>query len=801
MHALSLTQSTTSVMHTSKGKLNKYFFLLVIFSVSAQLCFSQVSNYQDFKDENYKIDEGVFTVFHKGEHYYFEIPLENLDKPFLVVNRISGYVDDVFNYGSAGMRAKEGEMIQWQMKNDKVILRYMSSSPTADQGDPIIESVQQNNYQPIIKIFTIVTSNPKTGNPVIDVSSLVLENIYLLSPLTEKQRKSFSLTSVDTKRSFVEGIKSFPENVEVKYVLTYGGKNVPDNKSTQTLSMELNLSFVKLPEKPMPFRYADTRVGNFYDYQRIYSSEDTQIEIRRMVERWDLKPGNKKDYLEGKLVEPIKPITIYIDRATPKKWKKYIIQGINDWLPVFEAIGFKNAIKVLDQPADDKEWSPEDSRHTMFRWVATDIQDAQGNVMTDPRSGQILKGNLIWYHNYFEYINSYYFALAAAVDEKARTPILSDEVFGKIMRGTMTHEMGHMLGFHHNMVSSASYPVDSLRSASFTQKMGLSASIMDYADYNYVAQPGDHGVEMIRKIGPYDYWLVQYAYQPIYDTESPQEEKKILNEWILDKYKAPIYRFIRQEFPIKDPSNVTGDLGDDPVVAGMYAISNLKRIVPNLIEWSCVPGIGYDILENRYDAIFKHTSNVFKRAAYFVGGVYKTPKTYDMPGPVVEVVSRKKQTEAVDFICDQLLKTPIWLINEEAIEKLDDFNITEKISSLQNKALDILLDNDRVMKLNNMKRIEQSNEYTFTNLLNQLTTSIFKETETNTPVSFYRRNLQRQYIKKLYDLSKEAAFSGTDVPVIIAGEQEILKVKIEKSLSTLKDTMSKAHFEDLLSQL
>ena len=617
--------------------------------------------YSDVITKEAVSDSGLIITHQIDKDYFFEIPKNLLDREMLIVTRISGFVKNL-NFGGAGTKSRPQQVIRWQEKGKRILLRSVSYNSVADFDDPIYKSVKNNNFEPVIAVFNVETYNNDSTNVVIKVNSLFETDVEMIGAMSQGQRKSFGIRGLAKDKSFINNIKSYPENVEVRHILTYTGSKLPDNQVTGTMSVELNQSIILLPEEPWRKRYYDDRVGFFSVQQTDYSSDAQRADRKRYITRWKLEPKDWDAYARGELVEPVKPIVYYIDPATPEKWRPYLKNGVDRWAKAFEKAGFKNAIMAKDPPTpeEDPEWSPEDVRYSVIRYVSTDIQNAMGPHVHDPRTGEILESDIIWYHNVMNLLRNWFLIQTAAINPEARSVNFSDDVMGTLIEFVAAHEVGHTLGLPHNMGSSCAYPVDSLRSPSFTKRMGTAPSIMDYARFNYVAQPEDGDVSLMPNIGPYDEWSIMFGYKLNSDAENADEDAAIVNYWIKERANDPVYRYGRQQWRVIDPSSQTEDLGDDAIYASELGIKNLKRIVPNLIEWSYEEGKNYDQLDEMYGQVVGQFRRYIGHVANNVGGVYEYYKTADQGEAVYVHVPKEKQERAVKFLVDYVFtNTPV----------------------------------------------------------------------------------------------------------------------------------------------
>ena len=761
-----------------------------------------------------KTDKGLFNVHNIDGKFFYEIPDSLFDKEMLMVTRIA---KTAAGYGFGGEQANE-KVLRWQKKDKKVILRVVSYNIVAADSLPIHEAVVNSNFEPVLATFPIKAISKDSSGVVIDVTDLFEKDVKALG-LPASRRRAYKVTRLEANKSFIESVKSYPLNIEARHVKTYAAGSPPSNSSTGTISIEINNSMILLPQNPMKRRYSDERVGWFDRAQVDYGLDAQRSKTVRFLDRWrlEVKDEDIEKFKRGELVEPKKPIVYYIDRATPKKWRKYIKQGIEDWQVAFEQAGFKNAIIAKDPPTveEDPEWSPEDVRYSVVRYFASPIPNAYGPHVSDPRTGEILESDIGWFHNVMSLLRGWFFVQTAAINPEAQSPEFKDEVMGRLIRFVSAHEVGHTIGLPHNMGSSVAYPVEKLRDAAFTQKYGTAPSIMDYARFNYVAQPGDDGVALMPNIGVYDKYAVEWGYRPILD-KTAEEEKPILNSWILEHADDPMYRF--GPSGSIDPSAQTEDLGDDAILASDYGIKNLKRIVPNLMEWTTEAGEDYADLEEMYGHVVSQFNRYMGHVATNVGGVYQYYKTADQEGAVYTHVDKEHQKNCINFLHDQLFETPEWLINNDIFNKIESAGQIERIRGMQARTLNRLLDFGRIQRMTENEAINGSDAYTYANMMRDLRNGIWSELRSGRKIDVFRRNLQRAYIDRLnYLMTNEqppipAQFrrfvrrtnvnvNQSDIRAVVRAELNTLKRSVRAAIGRTGDSMSRVHLQDVLERI
>jgi len=720
---------------------------------------------------------GLITTYQEDDNVFLELSDSLLEKDLLMVTRFVQLPANYQAYINAGSKTSQ-QLIHFKKKGKQILLTQESFVNFANEEDPISQSVKLNNFPPILAAFPI--KNSEENRYLIDVSSYFNNDSPGFNIIRKSLKKEYSIGSNDSKRSFIDSVKSFPENIEIRHTLTYNLGKPPRGNTANTMSFQVNHSIIALPETPMSIRYSDQRVGWFSLNKYNYSSDALKSDNIRIIRRWRLEPTNLEAYNRGELVDPIKPIIYYLDPATPMKWRPYFKQGIEDWAKVFEKAGFKNAIIAKDPPTkeEDPNFSPEDIRYSTVRYVATTTRNATGPSVSDPRSGEIIESDIIWYHNHLRSYRNRYLLETGAANPKARSLDTPEEEIGEMMRRVISHEIGHALGLPHNMKASSAYPVDSLRSGNFTQKMGIATTIMDYARFNYIAQPGDENIRFVRQLGPYDDYAIDWGYRYFSD-QTPESEKVLLNEMVDKKSMDPVYMFGSGG---NDPDTQTENIGDD-------RLKNLKIVAKNLDKWTTTEGQSYDDLNELYNEMI----GVYRRYIYhvikMVGGVNETLMRKGQDNTPYKNLDQALQRQALDFLHVNLWDTQNWLIQKSLVSKIKDEGSLKLIQNLQMSAL------FRILSVNNLNRILSSHNTLVGQGLHpdEILDHFFIHliVQTNTLDDSFK-TLQIRFAERIQELSKEEELNPRIKTSLEAFKKEIYSIAKKRSKAGTK--VEKIHY-------
>ena len=753
-----------------------------------------------------KSDEGLFTVHRIGDRVYYEIPANKLGREFLWVSQIAR---TTLGAGYGG-QAAGNRVVKWERRGDRILLRGVSYDVIADPASPIAKAVDAANNNPIVMAFNVEAE--RDGNAIIEVTRLFTTDVAEFSGRTRVGARTF-----DASRSFVDRAVSFPENIEIEATHTYNnppaeagaagrGAPAPAGRGgapalrAGSHSVVMHYSMVLLPEKPMQPRLFDERVGYFSTGKIDYSVDEHRAPQVRYITRWRLE---KKDP-NAALSEPVKPITYYIDPATPKKWIPYLKAGVESWQPAFEAAGFKNAVIAKEAPTaeQDPDWSPEDARYSVIRWLPSTTENASGPHVHDPRSGEILETDIQFYHNVMNLARNWYFVQVGALDPRAKTLPLPDDLMGKLVQYVAAHEVGHTLGFQHNMKASSMYTLAQVRDPKWVKENGHTPTLMDYSRFNYVAQPEDKiDVEdLIPKIGPYDKWAAMWGYKPIPDAASPQAEKKTLDEWARQQDAKPWLRFSTEGSAGTDPGELSESVGDeDAVAATTLGMKNLERVAAMLMSATTTkPGEPFTDLEEVYGRVLGQWSLEMNHVAAIVGGYNSQQKHVGQTGVRFQLIPRAKQEGAVKFLVDNAFKAPKWALNADILRRIEPIGVLDRIEASQTRVLNSLLSSGRINRLVEQEALDGAAAYAPLDFLATVRQGVFSEIHGTTavPIDAYRRNLQRAYVETLGSRVNGAQAQSDDVRAFFRGELKSLDGELT-SLRIANDRATRLHVDDL----
>jgi hypothetical protein len=794
--------------------------------------------YKDVITSKAVTQKGLFIVHRVDDKYYFEIPDTVMNREIMAVTR---FVKVPANRG-AGRATYGGELTNQQTvtfergPSNNVFMRVITLVSVADTSNAIYKAVTSSNLNAIAAAFPVAAYSKDSTGVVVDVTDFFKGDNQVVS-ISPNAKRSLNLTSIAADRSYIQNVSTFPLNTEIRTVKTFnsspaspfgGGSptptsSIPAANAAGAVTIELNTSMIMLPRNPMAIRYWDRRVGFFPEDFTNFSDNQQRVENNMFAVRWRLEPKDAdiEKWKRGELVEPKKPIVYYIDPATPAKWRSYLIAGVNDWQAAFEKAGFKNAISAKEWP-NDSTMSMEDARYSVIRYFASDVQNAYGPNVHDPRSGEILESHIGWYHNVMQLVHDWYMIQAAAVNPRARKMKFDDDLMGELIRFVSSHEVGHTLGLMHNMGNSSRTPVENLRNKAWVEANGHTASIMDYARFNYVAQPEDKIDEkgLFPRIGDYDKWAIRWGYGYI-PGNTKEAQKEASNKLVIKTLSEnPRTYFGTYELGnSNDPRNQSEDLGDNAMKASTYGIKNLKYILKNLPEWTKEDVDQNENIDEMYTQLVGQFRRYMGHVTSNVGGVEETIKTSVQAEPVYTVTPKAKQREAVTFLQTQIFTTPTWLMEKNILNRVNNPGTTNPVVAAQESALANLLSTTRLNRLQeSTERYGAEKAYSAVELFADVQSGLFSELKTKKPIDSYRRRLQKSFVDKLDVILNPTPTSGvtisfggsalsaselsrSDIPSIARAQLVQLKSQVAAAIPATTDKMSKIHLLDLQQRI
>ena len=816
------------VLTTSTRPLRQAVGLLLAIVLIAPSATAQDAEYSSVVPASAESDSGLFLVHQVDGKILFEIPDSLLGRDMLIMSRYDKTQD---GYANVGAMMAGNLLVRWQRQRDRILLRGISHSKTADPDDRVSLAVENSSFPTVIAALPILTRGDEAS--VVDVTDLYLRDHAAFS-MPRSRRNQLNVRSFDPDRSWLEFTRSFPINVEVRVVQTYEADSPPSTGRGGAVSFEVNHSMILLPEEPMMPRLQDERVTYIGISRTNFSSDFQGVRPERYIRRYRMEPSDPEAWARGELVEPVRPWIWYIDPATPEEWIPYYIAGVEEWQEAFELAGFKNAIqaRLAPTPEEDPEFSLLDARYSVIRYVPTTVRSANsGGDVVDPRSGEVIRAHTNMYHGLDERLRWWLLSQVGAANPSFQTDMLSEEDMGEAMRYVVSHETAHSVGLPHNQMANFVFPVDSLRSREFVERMGHSGSSVGRTRYNYVAQPGDN-VPPERRIGLWDKFAVMWGYRPIPEANTPQEEFESLNKWIVERAHLPWFRSATALFGMDvewDPRRMTEGISDDPVEAALWGMKNLRYAAENLLDWVLEPGDDYYELETHHLQLLTQWNRYAEHAAAAVGGSWTHHKRYGEEGWVYTPVEAEYQRKAMQFMDEHVLQTPHWALQIDQLRRIEHVGVVERIRAYQELAVQRLLNHARLARMIEHEAFLGDETYRPADMLDDARDIVWREIGSGTAIDTYRRNLQRAYLDQAHYLLHEAEsehwtaprsgnsrvgrnddpplnaalhIGQSDIRPLIRDQLHHLQKEVEAAISGgVEDRMTRIHLEDAMVRI